>query len=208
MAIAEAADLVRSGALKACLAGGIDILNLLTIKGFESLQVVDFDICKPFADERKGINLGEGGAIFLLEASPSESAIGRVLGAGMSSDAFHMTQPRIDGQGMSQAMEKALSRNGVFPNQVTYINAHGTGTLSNDQAEKLAIERVFGSFCQYESTKQLSGHTLAGSGALEAAISLIRLRQAERSDGIALSNSFGFGGCNVSLLLDQGRDYG
>src|SRR5690606_31600378 len=132
---------------------------------FDAPQILDPRICRPFASDRAGINLGEGAASVLIEANPDSRPLGQIIGTGMSSEAFHMTQPRDDGSGIRLAIERALLSANANPNKVAYVNAHGTGTMHNDAAELRAIESVFGDpLPRVESTKMLSGHTLAGSG--------------------------------------------
>lgn len=198
-AIGQAYDAIRSGICKAAIAGGIDILNRVTLHGFDSLQILDPDFCRPFAADRKGINLGEGGALLLLEADPQDQPLGRICGYAALSEAHHMVQPAPDGIWMEKTMEKALKAAHWSAASIEYINAHGTGTEGNDRAEEAAISRVFGTSRHLHATKGLTGHALGAAGALEAAITLARLqRSGERR---AISNSFGFGGSNVSLLI-------
>jgi 3-oxoacyl-[acyl-carrier-protein] synthase-1 len=225
-AFAEAYWALQMGTLKACIVGGFDLLGPTTLCGFDSLQILDHDLCTPFSVQRKGINLGEGGAFFVLEkeAPHTLSAIGYLAGVGGSSDAYHMTQPDPQGQGMEKSMRKALNCAGLTPTKISYINAHGTGTRANDAVEALALARVFGNTIPVSSTKGLHGHLLGGAAALEAVVSLAALeaqrtwanpivQEMEFSDSLfhaqnspcsvdaVLSNSFGFGGSNATLIL-------
>jgi 3-oxoacyl-(acyl-carrier-protein) synthase len=198
-AIGQAFDAVRSGMCKVAIAGGIDILNRVTLHGFDSLQILDYDHCQPFSPKRKGINLGEGGALLLLEKSPEEEVLASVCGYAALSEAHHMVQPAPQGVWMRKTMELALETAGWTADDVDYINAHGTGTEGNDAAEAEAVTAVFGSLERLHATKGLSGHYLGAAGALEAAITVAMLRKRDHKK--ALSNSFGFGGSNISLLF-------
>lgn len=198
-AIGQAFDAVRSGMCKVAIAGGIDILNRVTLHGFDSLQILDYDHCQPFSPKRKGINLGEGGALLLLEKSPEEEVLASICGYAALSEAHHMVQPAPQGVWMRKTMELALENAGWTADVVDYINAHGTGTEGNDAAEAEAVTAVFGSLERLHATKGLSGHYLGAAGALEAAITVAMLRK--RNHRKALSNSFGFGGSNISLLF-------
>lgn len=228
MAIAEGLRAIRLGVVPACLVGGFDVLTATTVFGFEALQILDHDACSPFGKNRRGINLADGGGMLLLERRQPRDGIavrGYVSGAGISSDGYHMTQPDPEGRGMIAAMQTALADSGVDPAQIDFVNAHGTGTPANDQTEAMSIFKTFGRKVAVAATKGLHGHALAGSGPLEAIISLLSLSEgqffpgrlgsefefdhwvkAERvrpvsHDAAILSNSFGFGGSNVSLVL-------
>jgi 3-oxoacyl-(acyl-carrier-protein) synthase len=202
-AIGQAYDAVRSGMCKVAIAGGIDILNRVTLHGFDSLQILDYDLCQPFSPARKGINLGEGGALLLLEKQPDGDVLASVEGYAALSEAHHMVQPAPQGIWMKKTMELALDRAGWKAEAVDYINAHGTGTEGNDAAEAEAVSSVFGSLERLHATKGLSGHYLGAAGALEAAITVAMLRKCGHRQ--ALSNSFGFGGSNISLLFAAGH---
>lgn len=198
-AIGQAFDAVRSGMCKVAIAGGIDILNRVTLHGFDSLQILDHDVCQPFSPNRKGINLGEGGALLLLEKEPKGPGLATIRAYAALSEAHHMVQPAPQGVWMKKTMEMALANAGWTPDAVDYINAHGTGTEGNDAAEADAVTAVFGQLDRLHATKGLSGHYLGAAGALEAAITVAMLRL--RGHKKALSNSFGFGGSNISLLF-------
>jgi 3-oxoacyl-[acyl-carrier-protein] synthase-1 len=198
-AIGQAYDAVRAGLCKVAITGGLDILNRVTLHGFDSLQILDHEPCQPFAPTRKGINLGEGGALLLLEKQPGAEVLASVRGYAALSEAHHMVQPAPQGIWMQRTMELALESAGWSADEVDYINAHGTGTEGNDAAEAAAVSAVFGNLDRLHATKGLSGHYLGAAGALEAAITVAMLRK--RGHQNALSNSFGFGGSNISLLF-------
>lgn len=233
-AIGHAFHMIRAGMVEAALAGGHEApLTYGFLKAWEALRVVSPTSCRPFSAARDGMTLGEGGAVLVLEER--ERAVRRgvpiyaeLCGFGMSSDAFHITQPRPAGP--VSAMRKALSDAQLHPADVTYINAHGTGTEANDRAEAEAIQEVFGEAggCPpVSSTKALHGHTIGAAGAIEALATILALkhRQLPVSVGAepvdpalrfnlvhtpsnfvpssALSNSFAFGGLNASLLFSK-----
>jgi nodulation protein E len=183
-AIGLALGMVRSGLVDAALAGGSEApFSLGMIRGWEGVRVLAPDTCRPFSRDRKGLVLGEGGAVVVLE--PEERArarganiYGEVGGFGMSSDAGHITQPSETGA--ARAMEAALRDAGMSGEEVGYINAHGTGTLANDITETQAIHRVFGSHAgrlAVSSTKSMHGHALGAAGALELVATLLALRE-------------------------------
>ncbi len=212
-AIGQAYDAVRSGICKVAIAGGIDILNRVTLSGFDALQILDHDYCEPFTGERKGINLGEGGALFLLERSDAVPGLAKIHGYAALSEAHHMVQPAPRGIWMRATMETALQRVGWQAEEIDYINVHGTGTEGNDCAEAQAIADIFHEPHRLHVTKRLTGHCLGAAGAIEAAITigmLQRLGSWQKLQGLpivskvaarGLSNSFGFGGSNVSLVF-------
>lgn len=226
-AIASAARWLRSGTCDAVIAGGVDTLCQLTLAGFRSLESVSDDLCLPFSRHRSGINLGEGGAVFLL--TREKSAL-RVAGSGESSDAHHISAPDPTGSGAKTAMQEALNSAGLLPNAVDYINLHGTATVQNDTMEARAINELLGSNVLCSSTKPFTGHTLGAAGAVECAICSLLLTEApfmgyplhlydgqydpallpialvdQNCNGpkprVVMSNSFAFGGNNVSLVL-------
>lgn len=227
-AILEGVNAIKSGLVKACFVGGYNTLTSLPPLGFMSLKVTDEDFCCPFAKTRKGVNLAEGGAFLLLESSNNCSALGnygKIVGVGTSSDAYHMTHPEPSGAGMIQSMKDALQDFSGNITDISYINAHGTGTIANDLSEALAISKVFGKGTLVSSTKGYHGHTLGAAGALEAVVTLAALNERVAWAGVShqdldfseiikhangeilatnsygLSNSFGFGGNNVSILF-------
>jgi 3-oxoacyl-[acyl-carrier-protein] synthase-1 len=225
-ALGSAARLLDVGAADAVLVGGVDGLSQTTLRGFYSLQILSSTPCRPFCVERNGINIGEGAAYLLLERS--EAAPVRLLGVGESSDAYHMSAPHPQGQGALAAMTEALQRAGLDPRDIDHINAHSPGTRLNDQSEARAIAALFGAAVPVASTKAYTGHLLGAGGATEAIFALFAVEQgwipaslgSEPVDpalGIeiatvgrrtpcraAMSNSFAFGGNNVSVVFGRG----
>ena len=216
-ALASAKRLIESGVCDAVIAGGVDSLCRMTIHGFHSLGVLSDKNCVPFDDSRYGMNVAEGGALLLLEKDhPDANSLGYLLGAGESSDAYHMSAPDPEGRGQGLAMTRALQAAGVDGSQIDYLNAHGTGTQANDDAEALAVRTVLPG-CPTSSTKGLVGHQLGAAGATEAIIAIEVLRGLSLSAAGSLnrekfplesrkrqlvqSNSFAFGGVNISLVL-------
>jgi len=234
-AIIRGAELIRSGFCGAVIAGGADIVSNTVFAGFHSLEAISDSLTNPFSKNRKGINLGEGAAFFLLEPAEQskEQPIIELLGYGGSADAYHMTAPGTDGAGPVKAMKSAINSAGISPEQIGYINLHGTGTVLNDKAEALALKAVFDKMPPLSSTKPVTGHTLGAAGALEAAIcwmaltekrglpvhcwdgvtdeeiqglesSLISIGENRKeTPDVCMSNSFAFGGCNVSIILGR-----
>ncbi len=230
-AIGLASDLLQSGHADVAVAGGSDALCRLTYSGFNVLQAVDSDPCRPFDLSRKGITLGEGAAYLVLErwgdaVARGATILAELAGWGATCDAHHPTAPAEDGRGAAAAMRNALAEGSEPAEAVDYVNAHGTGTALNDSAEGLAIFTVLGERTPVSSTKSYFGHTLGASGALEAVVAVLALlhqqapptlRLENPEDGgrldyitgvprpmrmrTVLSNTFGFGGSNVSLLL-------
>ncbi len=230
-ALAAAARLLRAGLADAVVAGGADALCGLTVAGFSALESVSDDACNPMSANRRGINLGEGAAVFLLSREPGPV---RLAGWGETSDAYHMSAPDPSGRGAADAMRLALARAGVGPQVVDYINLHGTATPHNDAMESRAVADLFGLEVPVSSTKPLTGHTLAAAGALEAAFACLALldnpthalpphwwdgvrdaalpalhlvapgERAARAPQWVLSNSFAFGGSNATLLFARG----
>jgi len=227
-AIGHAFNAIRIGRYQRILAGGYDALSELVFVGFDSLQAATPEKCRPFDSNRSGMVLGEGAALFALEEFESArrrgaEILGEILGYGISTDNHHLTQPNPDGSGPRRAMEQALAQAELKPKQVGYINAHGTATVLNDTAEGKAIMELFGEV-PVSSTKSMMGHSLGAAGAIEAVVSLLALqhqflppninfREAELSLNIvanqprdaqfdcAVSNSFGFGGTNATIVL-------
>ena len=232
--IAFGADLIRSGATPLALAGGVDAITRICFMGFNALKLLDPEPCRPFDRGRRGMSIGEAAAFLVLEDAEhcrrrGGRSLGEVLGAGVTTDAHHVTAPHPEGEGMIRAMREALAAAGREPGDVGYVNAHGTGTLQNDRVEALAMARVFGEGrVLVSSTKSLVGHTMAAAGSVEAAATLLSLQhglipptanlrdpdpdvpfdcvaQTARTVEVdtALSNSFGFGGQNVSLIFGR-----
>ena len=217
--------MLAAGLVDAVLVGGADSLCGLTLNGFDSLESLSGTLCQPFDNDRQGINIGEGAALFLLSRQPAPIAL---LGAGESSDAWHISAPHPDGVGAEAAMGMALAQAGLTPEQVGYINLHGTATRLNDAMESQAVYRLFGDRVPCSSTKPLTGHVLGAAGAIEAALACLLLERAlplppqrvmTADPALApirlvsgttplatpriLSNSFAFGGNNVSLLFGR-----
>src|SRR6184192_3065779 len=229
-AIGHGFECVRSGRYQRVLAGGYDALSELVFTGFDSLQASTPEKCRPFDRHRTGMVLGEGAAILALENLDSAQRRGapvlaEIIGYGISTDNFHITQPDPTGIGAQQAMQQALQSARVSAVAVDYINAHGTATLFNDAAEGKAISALFNGV-PVSSTKGMMGHSLGAAGAIEAVICLLALQHQFLPPNInfgalddhldlnivankappavlrtALSNSFGFGGTNASILM-------
>ena len=227
---ASAWRMIEAGLVDAVVVGGVDSLCLTTLCGFGSLDVLSCAPCQPYAASRSGISIGEGAAFILLQRSPAELPESAILlrGVGESSDAHHMSSPHPEGLGARLAMEQALAMAGVEPGAVGYINLHGTATPANDAAEGKAVATLFGERgVPCSSTKGATGHALGAAGGLEAVISALALEDGVAWAGVnttardesipvdyvlenreqplhlVLSNSFGFGGSNCSLLLGR-----
>ena len=229
-AIGHAFECVRSGRYQRLLAGGYDALSELVFVGFDSLHASTPEKCRPFDRDRTGMVLGEGAAVLALENLDAARARGarvlaEIIGYGISTDNFHMTQPDPSGIGPRQAMERALGSANISADVVDYINAHGTATAFNDAAEGKAISALFDRV-PVSSTKSMMGHSLGAAGAVEAIICLLALQHQFLPPNInfhaadedidlnvvaneaqsavlrtVLSNSFGFGGTNASILM-------
>ena len=233
-AIGYARDLIREGMATVVIAGGTEPLSRITYASFNALQAVDPEYCKPFDKNRQGLSLGEGAGIMILEALSHAKMrgariYGEVLGYGVSCDSHHMTAPDPEASGAARCIEAALQDSGTAPEQVDYINAHGTATPANDPVETKAIKAVFGQRAYHipvSSTKSMTGHALGAAGAIEAVACVLAIfqhfipptihltehdpecdldyvtegsRKAEVN--IVLSNSFAFGGNNTALVL-------
>lgn len=223
----SAQRMLTAGLIDAALVGGVDSLCLTTLYGFNSLGLTSQTACRPFDAARDGISIGEAAAFALLERVPEQLDANAILllGTGESSDAYHMSSPHPEGLGAQIAMREALERASLSPDDVDYINLHGTATQSNDAAEAKAVQALFGATTPCSSTKGATGHTLGAAGSLEAVICALTLQHgllpgglnmtqldpaisldyanANREQPLArvLSNSFGFGGTNCSLLF-------
>jgi 3-oxoacyl-[acyl-carrier-protein] synthase-1 len=226
------ARLIRQGKLRRVIAGGVDALTLFTLNGFNSLMILDRQPCRPFDDNRNGLNLGEGSAFLVLEseetlAQDKRTSLCELSGYGNSCDAYHQTASSPEGQGAFLAMSKALETAGLSPEDISYINTHGTGTKNNDLSEGIAIERIFRQVVPpCSSTKSYTGHTLGAAGAIEAVLCVLAIHNGwiypnlnfsrkmqelgitpvtEFKTGQTLrhvmSNSFGFAGNNSSLIF-------
>ena len=228
-AFAAAQRMIAADLIDAAVVGGVDSLCLTTLYGFHSLQLTSPEPCRPFDAHRDGLSIGEAAAFALLERVPREADDAQVLllGAGESSDAYHMSHPHPEGAGALSAMRAALQAAALSPPQIDYINLHGTGTPSNDSAESRAVEALFGPDTPCSSTKAATGHALGAAGALEAVICALVLHAGVMPAGLnvreldprlrinylterrrapvqrVLSNSFGFGGANCALLFGR-----
>lgn len=232
-AIGQAFWLVRQGLVEMAITGGSEApFSLGNLKAWEALRVVSPDTCRPFSKDRRGMILGEGAAMLVLEPLERAKArgakiYGEIVGFGMSADAYHLTQPSVEGP--ARAMALALEDAGIAPEAVGYINAHGTGTPTNDPIEVAAIRRVFGPHADrlaVSSTKSMHGHALGAAGALEAVATILALERGvlpptanftepdpacdldvipnearHQQVEYALSNSFAFGGLNAVLVF-------
>lgn len=240
-AIGFARDLIERGDASVVIAGGVEPLCRTTYASFNVLQAVDPEYCKPFDRNRRGLSLGEASAVIILESlhHARKRGIpihGEVLGYGISCDAYHMTTPDHEASGAARCMQAAIADAGISPAAVDYINAHGTATPANDTMETRAVKKVFGPRAYripISSTKSMTGHTLGASGALEAIVSVLSIRQKfipptihlydpdpecdldyvstgarESSPDIVLSNSFAFGGNNTSIIIGRYTERG
>jgi 3-oxoacyl-[acyl-carrier-protein] synthase-1 len=220
---ASAQRLINAGIIDAAIVGGLDTLCSLTLLGFNALQALDTRICRPFHPERNGINIGEGGAFALVERAGDARML--IAGIGETSDAYHISAPHPEGRGAFDAMGQAMARAGCKPEDVDHVNAHGTGTRLNDSAEAKAILRLMPAEIPVVSTKGFTGHTLGAAAALEFSFAAMAIEEGwippslgadildpeihlnvsnERRMGNfkrIISNSFAFGGNNVSLLV-------
>jgi 3-oxoacyl-[acyl-carrier-protein] synthase II len=232
-AIGHAWDLIRRGQTQCVLAGGYDALSELVFSGFAALQSLSSTVCRPFDARRDGLALGEGAAVIALETLQHASRrgaiiLGELIGYATSIDQHHLTQPHPQGNTALAVMKQACAAAGVAPEDIDYINAHGTGTLLNDISEALAISHWAGqraATLPVSSTKASIGHLLGGAGAAGAVVCLMALREQwlptqaafetpdpacsfpvvheprEAQVNVALSNAFGFGGVNATLIL-------
>jgi 3-oxoacyl-[acyl-carrier-protein] synthase I len=224
-ALLSAQRLLDLGVCDAVICGGVDSLCKLTLNGFSALEAVSSERCNPFSANRDGINIGEAAVLFLMTRAPGPIAL---LGGGASCDAHHISAPEPTGKGALQAMRKALASAGLVPEQIGYLNLHGTATQHNDAMESLAVASLFPDGVACSSTKPLSGQTRGAAGALEAAFcwlslahgrvpphvwdgqpdpALPALQWARRGDTLEkpclMSNSFAFGGNNISLIIGE-----
>ncbi len=224
---ASASRWLAAGLCDAVVVGGVDSLCFMTLYGFASLGLLSDRPCRPCDVNRDGLSIGEAAGFMLLERKGPDDGALRLLGYGESSDAHHMSTPHPEGRGAALAMARALDRAELKPIDIDYINLHGTGTPANDLAEDCAIRQIFGVNTPCSSTKERTGHTLGAAGITEAMVSLLCLRQdfipgmvrIERPDPqlqshmvlrsefrplrAVVSNSFGFGGSNCSLIFGK-----
>lgn len=242
LAMQNGKELIEGGLCDAVIVGGTDIVTETVHKGFSALEAVSPQLCNPFSQNRKGITLGEGAALFVMAkksfCQSHDLSTVSLLGVGETSDAHHMTAPDPSGDGAARAMEAALQDAKLKPEDIDYLNLHGTGTMLNDGMESRAVDRVFPKGVPCSSTKPFTGHTLGAAGATEAAFcwmllnensrqsestlpvhiwdgendinvpSLQFIKPGETSEDICyvMSNSFAFGGNNLSVIL--GKDQG
>ena len=226
---ANAARMMAAGVCDAAVVGGVDSLCLSTLYGFNSLGLMSRFPCRPYDAGRDGISIGEGAGFVLVERATAANTPGAILllGVGESSDAYHMSTPHPEGLGARLAMQRALASAGLQTGEIDYINLHGTATRSNDASEAHAVADVFGDRVPCSSTKGWTGHLLGAAGITEAIISMLAVEQGfvpgslntQRADPAmaidyriensagnidrVLSNSFGFGGSNCSLVLGR-----
>ncbi len=222
---ATAERMLRLGLVDAAVVGGVDTLCGSVLFGFNALQLVSAEPCRPFDAERSGISIGEAAGFALLERADGGDAALRLLGYGESSDAHHMSTPHPDGLGAERALDDALARAGIDTGVVDHINLHGTASAKNDEVEAALVARRFPATTHASSTKGVTGHTLGAAGIVEAAASLlaiehgfrpgtvntrvldaacgpqVRIEAAHAPVRVALSNSFGFGGNNCVLVF-------
>jgi 3-oxoacyl-(acyl-carrier-protein) synthase len=228
------AQLIKAGFLDRVVAGGTDSVTKFTLNGFNTLMILDRNGCRPFDENRQGLTLGEGAAFVVLESEASvqvrqKTVLATLSGYGNANDAYHQTASSPEGTGAFLAMQKALELSGLRPEEINYVNVHGTGTQNNDLSEGVAMQNIFaGNVPPFSSTKSYTGHTLGAAGAIEAVISVLSIRHGilfpnlrfetpmkelnikpitKVMKGIEvrniLSNSFGFGGNNSTLILSK-----
>ncbi len=232
-AIILGANMIKTGMVDMAVVGGAEALTRFHLNGFNTLMILDKEICRPFDKGRSGINLGEGAAYLVLESEESAlkrnvKILGILKGYANTCDAYHQTASSENGEGAYQAMLKAMEMAGLSPSQIDYINAHGTGTPNNDSTELAAMKRIWGqNLPLFSSTKSFTGHTTSASGAIESVISLLVLATGlvPKNPGwvnpIApggvpvtenvytpdvkniINNSFGFGGNDSTLIFSK-----
>jgi 3-oxoacyl-[acyl-carrier-protein] synthase-1 len=233
-AIMFAARMMKAGKLDCAIAGGTEALTRFHINGFNALKILDKQPCRPFDAQRNGINLGEGAAYLVLETEEANAITGNTViceltGYGNACEAFHQTASSPEGTGAYLAMKKALDMSGEAPENIDYINAHGTGTDNNDLSEGHAIEKLFTEKIPFvSSTKPFTGHMTSAAGSAEAVISILSLSYniiwpnlnfsapmpelsfqpvtellRNREVNLVMTNSFGFGGNNTSLIFKK-----
>jgi 3-oxoacyl-[acyl-carrier-protein] synthase-1 len=226
LSFADAHQLIECDVVDAAVVGGVDSLCRMTLRGFAALDLISPQPCRPTDAARSGISLGEAGGFALLErADAAPEATLSLLGYGVTSDGYHMSSPHPQGAGAIGAMREALARAGLAPDAIDYVNLHGTGTRANDAVEDRAVTEIFGNSTPCSSTKGWTGHTLGAAGIVEAVISTLCIVKGFAPGGLnvtevdpgftarvltenrafpvrrVVSNSFGFGGINCSLIL-------
>jgi 3-oxoacyl-[acyl-carrier-protein] synthase-1 len=232
-AIVSARNLIQANLCDAVLTGGVDSLCQLTVNGFAALESISDVRCQPLSVNRRGINIGEGAALFILSSEPSLVSL---VGVGESSDAHHISAPEPAGRGAIQAMRAALADGGLQPEDIGYVNLHATATPKNDAMESLAVSSVFKVIPPVSGTKPMTGHALGAAAALEAAFCWLSIADSRgrlpvhvwdgqadpdlprlpvvspgqcfdgRRPRYAMSNSFAFGGNNLSLIFGEGHE--
>jgi len=231
-AIAAGQRLINYDVCDAVLVGGVDTLCRLTLRGFNSLELVSSDLCHPMDKNRNGINIGEGAGLLLLQKPAIQyHHLPHVLSVGESSDAYHMSSPHPEGKGAVAAMSNAINLAGLKPDDVDYINLHATATLINDQVEAKAVYEVFNDSVPCSGSKGITGHTLGAAGAIEAIVALLALQHQmipgtcglqeldnnfdchviknslpDQTLQTVMSNSFGFGGNNACIIFSKGYE--
>ena len=230
-AIMLGARLIKSGRAKRAIVGGVDALAKYTVNGFNALKILSENPCKPFDENRDGLNLGEAAAYLVLESEEivrDKKVYAEILGYGNSNDAHHPSAMSDDAVGAIRSMKEAIETAGITPENINYINAHGTGTPNNDRVELFGISKIFDHVPPFSSTKSYTGHTLGAAGAVEAIFSIYSINHSELFPSLhietdmvdfkdfpvrayrsgvevnyVLSNSFGFGGNCTSLVLGK-----
>lgn len=233
-AIMLGARMIEQGLIDCVLVGGVDPLSDFTINGFKSLKIYDEEWCRPMDDSRVGLNLGEAAGFLLLESEKSialskNNVLAEVVGYANANDAYHQTASSPDGKGATLAITEAIKVAQIKPEQISYINVHGTGTKNNDLSESIALQNIFGDkIPPFSSTKAFTGHTLAAAGAIESVFSILALQNQVLLPNInfktaleetkltpvtqftenteinyILSNSFGFGGNNSAIIFKK-----
>ena len=230
-AVITGAELIRAGRAECVVVGGTECITKFHLNGFASLMILDKEPCRPFDASRAGLNLGEGAAWLVIETAEhakrrGATSLARLAGYGNACDAFHQTATSNDGEGPYRAMKQALECAGISPDQVDYINTHGTGTGNNDQTESEAMRRLFGQQVPpFSSTKAFTGHTTSASGTIEAVICMLAMQHSflpvnlrfndagqcltpvheptQKPLHYVLSNAFGFGGNDSALLFEN-----
>jgi 3-oxoacyl-[acyl-carrier-protein] synthase-1 len=228
------AQLIKAGFIDRVVAGGSDAVTKFTLNGFNTLMILDKAGCRPFDENRAGLTLGEGAAYVILESEEivktrNKKVLAELTGYANANDAYHQTASSPEGTGAWLAMQQALLLSGLKPEQISYVNVHGTGTQNNDLSEGIALQKIFGEkMPPFSSTKSYTGHTLGAAGAMEAVISVMSishgilfpnlrfetpmkelditpLTKVMRNVEVrnVLSNSFGFGGNNSTLILSK-----
>jgi len=228
------AQLIKAGYIDRVIAGGTDSVTKFTLNGFNTLMILDKNGCRPFDENRAGLTLGEGAAYLVMESeevikSRNNQVIAELTGYGNANDAYHQTASSPEGTGAWLAMDKALLHSGLNPEDIDYVNVHGTGTQNNDLSEGIALQKIFGTnMPPFSSTKSYTGHTLGAAGAVEAVISVMSINRGilfpnlrfetpmkelsispinkvikEVNVRNILTNSFGFGGNNSTLIISK-----